>query len=509
MRSRSVLRIVAPSLAVSLLLLVLGGFSGWYVYQQQEQAAQLLGDSVARTRNAEEIVAACREIRFRLGQFSSSGDQQFLEGIEPLLGGLPERLALGGKLANSNDERVPLKQIETGYTQVQDKLNTLSAGSEAARQSQASHLAYGLVTDLMVRPAEAYLEASTTGIERSRRRSQAMAGRVALGFLLLGVCGAVAGLVAGYAIARGVRHTLFRLHVPIRTAAGKLEEVIGPIDVVEPTDLQDLDSTLEHLAQRVAMVVDRLQESQLELLRAEQLAALGQMAAGLAHELRNPLTSIKILVQTAAEAGDDARLDGQDVAVLAEELARLEDSIQRFLDFARPPTLEKRPFDVRDLIQRIFNLVAARAAQQHVSLQSDIPETPVEIWADREQIRQLLLNTVLNALDAVGHGGEIRLTLFSDGQATDNTEAAKSDEDIQWATVVVRDNGPGISAEIADRLFEPFISTKDTGLGLGLAICRRIAEAHRGEIQARNVNDGGAEFTIRLPLGTATKSLEK
>lgn len=500
MTRRFLLRIVTPSLIVSVLLLALGGFSSWYVHQQQKQAAQLLAESVVRIRMAEEIVSTCRDIRFLLGQFSITGDSQFLEGIQPMLRDLPGDLERGETLADSGGEEQPLAQIRGACTQVRQELQTLAKSSEVHRRALAGEMGSGLVTDQMVRPAEQFLDASESRIDRSSRRSGAIAGRVALGFLLLGVCGAVAGLLAGYAIARGVRHTVFRLHVPIRTATGKLEEVIGPIDVADPTDLHDLDSALECLADRVCAVVDRLQESQLELLRAEQLAALGQLAAGLAHELRNPLTSMKILVQTAAEAGDAATLEGRDVAVLAEEMARLEVSIQRFLDFARPPTLEKRLFDVREVIQRILDLVSARAAQQQVCLSNCLPENPVEIRADREQIRQLLLNTVLNALDAVGHGGEVHLSLSLDNESEGNEADLPIEQEQRWATIRVRDNGPGVPHELGERVFDPFVSTKETGLGLGLAICRRIAEAHHGHIRASNTSEGGALFSIRLPL---------
>lgn len=498
MKSRFLLRILAPSLVISILLLILGGFSGWYVHQQQKQAAQLLGESVVRTRTAVEIVSACRETRFHLSQFSLTGDPAFLQVIQPTLEGLSDYLQGAMQRVISEDDKALLEQIRIGQSKLQTDLNALTEDAKAHRV-RANELAHSLVTDAMVRPAEQYLEASEAGIDRISKRSETMAGRVALGFLLLGVCGAVAGLLAGYAIARGVRHTLFRLHVPIRTATGKLEEVIGPIDIAEPKDLHDLDSVLGCLAERVSAVVDRLQASQLELLRAEQLAALGQLAAGLAHELRNPLTSIKILVQTAAEAGEAARLEGRDVRVLEEELTRLEVSLQRFLDYARPPSIEKRQFDIRDVIQRTLELVSPRAAQQQVCVKSSVPEYPVEILADREQIRQLLLNTVLNALDAVGHNGEILLNLSLDDERNDWQTV---DGDGRWATLLVRDNGPGIPDELGDRVFEPFISTKETGLGLGLAICRRIAEAHNGQIRAANSSDGGAVLSIRLPLGT-------
>ena len=329
-------------------------------------------------------------------------------------------------------------------------------------------------------------------------QNEIVAERIAAGCLLLGACGAVASLLTGYAVTRAVRHTVALLHGPIRKATGKLEEVVGPVDLEEPQGLHDLASSLTDLADRVVTVVDQLQQNQLELLRAEQLAALGQLAAGLAHELRNPLTAIKILVQTAAEAGEGATLEGRDVVVLKEELARLEDSLQRFLDFAKPPSLEKRRFDLRDVVRNLLDLISARVALQQVRLQSELPQDPVEIWADREQIRQLLLNTMLNALDAVGHGGEISVALNADGAP--DPPATESDQ-CPWATVLVRDSGPGIPVELENRIFEPFVSTKETGLGLGLAICRRIAEAHGGRIQAANSCCGGAVLSISLPTG--------
>ena len=169
-----------------------------------------------------------------------------------------------------------------------------------------------------------------------------MPDRVALVLLLLGTCGAAAGLIAGFGIARGISRSIAQLSVPIHDAAGKLNEVVGPISLSPDWDVESLDVLLRRMADEVGTVVERLERSRREALRAEQLAALGQLAAGLAHELRNPLTSMKILVQSAAERGESAGLRGRSLAVLEEEISRLEGSIQSFLDFARPPALEKR-----------------------------------------------------------------------------------------------------------------------------------------------------------------------
>ncbi len=114
---------------------------------------------------------------------------------------------------------------------------------------------------------------------------------------LLAVCGSAAGVVAGVGIARSVTRSIVELYVPVRVASGKLEEVIGPVDLIPSAGIENLDVLLHRMADHVGTVVDRLQQSQLEVLRAEQMAALGHLAAGMAHELRNPLTAMKILVQ--------------------------------------------------------------------------------------------------------------------------------------------------------------------------------------------------------------------
>ena len=143
---------------------------------------------------------------------------------------------------------------------------------------------------------------------------------------------------------------------------------MGPIHLSPDWDVESLDILLRRMADEVGTVVERLERSQREVLRAEQLAALGQLAAGLAHELRNPLTSMKILVQSAVERGESAGLSGRPLAVLEEEIVRLEGSIQAFLDFARPPAPEKRRFDLDKVLEGKLDLISARAALTSVAI---------------------------------------------------------------------------------------------------------------------------------------------
>jgi two-component system sensor histidine kinase HydH len=172
----------------------------------------------------------------------------------------------------------------------------------------------------------------------------------------------------------------------------------------------------------------------------------------------------------------------------------MERCLQTFLDFARPPKPERRHTDLANLIDRTFALVAGRARKQQVSLQFTRPTEAMTANVDPEQVHQLLVNLLLNALDAMPTGGTLTVELVrgTDGQAQ----------------IRVLDTGPGISQQILPRLFEPFVSSKETGIGLGLVVSRRIAEEHGGELSAYNVVERGACFTVSLPAAQESQLSE-
>jgi signal transduction histidine kinase len=207
---------------------------------------------------------------------------------------------------------------------------------------------------------------------------------------------------------------------------------------------------------------------------------------------------MKMLVQAAVERDDGKGLCGQQLLVVEEEIQRLEKSIQDFLDFARPTTLEIHPFDLRSAIEQTVDLLSVRAERQRVEIVDAFPHHPVVVQGDGAQIRQVLLNLLLNSLDALPNGGTIVVEVSRASTRDQNLKGIGDSRD--WISVRVRDNGPGLSAEALGRVFEPFVSSKETGTGLGLSICRRIVEAHGGLIVAANQATGGAVFTIYLPL---------
>jgi signal transduction histidine kinase len=231
-------------------------------------------------------------------------------------------------------------------------------------------------------------------------------------------------------------------------------------------------------------------------------------------------------------------LTDRDLAVLEAETARLERSIQTFLDFARPLTLEKWSGDVRQAIEQTLELVRARADGQCVQIDYDLMGRPLTIEADHEQLRQLFLNLLCNALDTLPQGGSIRISAAESapgpGQSDEppgrvekgenphfreapsgpfgqagTVPSFRPEDSTSWIAITIADSGPGVPEELGDRIFEPYVSTKDTGIGLGLAICRRIAHSHGGEIIASNAPEGGAVFTVRLPRSYSAEAEKK
>ena len=242
------------------------------------------------------------------------------------------------------------------------------------------------------------------------------------------------------------------------------------------------------IASEIAPVVggeEGMAERQKHLMRAEQMIALGQVAAGVAHELRNPLTAIKGLIQVNRKELLERAFPTDDLQIIELEIRRMERSLQNFLDFARPPQPQRRRFALGVVIERVLSLVHGRAHKQHVNFELSQTVDDDLVDADQDMIQQVLLNLVLNALDAMPDGGTIRIER--------NRTVG------QEVSIRVNDSGPGIAPHILPVVFDQFVSSKETGVGLGLPVSRRIAELHGGTLSAENSPGGGASFTLQLP----------
>jgi signal transduction histidine kinase len=259
---------------------------------------------------------------------------------------------------------------------------------------------------------------------------------------------------------------------------------------------EELKAFSSQLGKRVKKATLELQETQRQLFQSEKLAALGKLSAGIAHEIRNPLTSIKILIHSLIDEMATATSREKDLAVIESEIERVNKIIKQFLDFARPrpPSLEL--MDVRRVLDETLALVMYEMEAQGVSLEkeyaSELPPVPM----DREQMKQVFLNLLLNAIQAMEQGGQLKVS----AALKNLLPGARSDS---FMEIFFQDTGKGIPEDMQARIFEPFFSTKEEGIGLGLPIAQRIVEEHRGEIRMESHPGKGTTFYLTLPLNQA------
>ncbi len=231
--------------------------------------------------------------------------------------------------------------------------------------------------------------------------------------------------------------------------------------------------------------VRRLQE---EVRRQEKLAAIGGLAAGVAHEIRNPLSSIKALATFFAGqflSGSEGR---EAAEVMAQEVDRLNRAITELLEFARPTDLKPQPADMKYLIERSLQLVRQDAADRNIDVAIQCDDDLCPVWIDPDRFTQCLLNLYLNAIQAMDKGGTLSVHCRSGRNR--NLEIA------------VSDTGQGIEPEHHKQIFDPYFTTKPKGTGLGLAIVNKIIEAHEGRLQLESNAGRGCCFTVVIPCRT-------
>jgi signal transduction histidine kinase len=240
----------------------------------------------------------------------------------------------------------------------------------------------------------------------------------------------------------------------------------------------------------IAPLRHQLTETQAEVARHEKLASLGVLAAGVAHEIRNPLTAIKFRLFSLKKSLPPALAENEDAAVIASEISRLERIVRDFLQFARPSDPELVEVPLGRMLREVADLLRPQLEKDGISLKLEDSDNPW-VRADTQQIKQVLINLVDNAAESIERDGVIVLRVRAD--------AGPARRGAPVAVVEVADNGKGIPPEVRKRLFDPFFTTKEGGTGLGLPIAARIVEKHGGELRYQTELRRGTIFSIVLP----------
>jgi PAS domain S-box-containing protein len=231
-----------------------------------------------------------------------------------------------------------------------------------------------------------------------------------------------------------------------------------------------------------------------QLLRADKLSGLGELVTGVAHEVRNPLGVIRASVQMMREELGESCQSEELTQVMLQEIDRLDAFVDTLLDFGRPSQSQLGPVDACRTLSEVILLTKQYARQQKIKVDKTGPTGPCEIWANENRVKQIFINLISNAIQSMPDGGDLEIALVADDG---------------YLRISFADTGAGIPEEIRSRIFNPFVTARPEGSGLGLSIVHRIVDAHKGYIKVDSTDDSGTTFTVGLPLARSGITMEE
>lgn len=439
-----------------------------------EQLSGLEADALAARQSA------ARRTEFTAREAAIAKELLQLRASEPLEAGreIIGRMEEGARLQSSALRELVDSQPGEGALMV----------AVAARHRQTAQDAARELFDLHTRDAD-------LGV--SAMRSLARTATTASLFVI--PAGAVLGLLLGWVLLRQVLGPIRQLVLGaalgpghVHAASGQPEPPTEPeAQSGQPDEVRAVGELVTGLLRDVDETQALLKESREHLMQAEKLALVGRLAAGVAHSVRNPLTSVKMRLFSLERGLDLTPGQKEDFEVISEEIRHLDTIVRNFLEFSRPPKPKLQHMSPSDVVDMTLVLLKHRLETYGVDVRLMREQPLPALDLDPEQLKEVLVNLVLNACDAMGENGRIEIvehTGFMDPLG-------------RVAVIQVTDSGPGIGPELAERVFQPFFSTKEEGTGLGLAIATRIMEEHGGYIHLKPSERGqGACFVLVLPM---------
>jgi signal transduction histidine kinase len=462
-----------------------GAVMVWYTFQMDRIVSGIVDRDIAAFQFAEALETALINQKGFVSYYFLDGDPEWLRKLGEYRRIFRDRLEIALKPAGSDPERNIIEQVASEYGQYtaeKDRVIELhQKGDQAAREALHRSVRFRFFNILDL--CEKYKSLHTDRINRAAvsSRSQAWTLRVI----------AAAAMAAAFSIAAILAFVLiFQVLGPIRRLSLETGRTGG--DQGFQNEIQTLQKGVEGLLEDVDQTQIELKRSREHLLQAEKMAMVGKLAAGMAHSIRNPFTSVKMRLFSLSRTLKLSASQNDDFTVISEEIRHIDQIVQNFLEFSRPPKLKMQSVRLSAVVENALQLLEHRIKFYDVDIRVSPLNLPVEVEGDPEQLKEVLVNLIVNACEAMGKGGSI---LIEEGFR----HASAGPE----AFIRMRDSGPGIPESIREKVFQPFFTTKDEGTGLGLSIAARIMEEHGGKLDLESNPGKGATFTLTLPVNEA------
>jgi signal transduction histidine kinase len=477
-----------PAILVAILLLAVissavGLFSAWRSAQLFRQLAR---QNLEQARAIYELETALLEQGFSTSLYLMGGKAEWLDELRRKRPDFDAWLAKAGRMGLDTDEQELIQRIGRAFAEYDGKSKDVIALYAGQNPERARELWLDdTVTyyDRVYELCENLSGTNTRDIEQALAAQSMQMKRVNL-WVIVFLC-VLAGLILGLAIF--LSYGVFR---PLHHLVDSLGKEPGPPGAASSTaqEIRQLGSYIGGLRQEIAQASSHLLLSQKRLHDAEKLASVGKLAASVAHEIRSPLTALRLRLFSMQKTLGDT-YDQTDFQLLSEEITRLDGIVRDFLEFAKPRKPALQRCSVQQLLDKTVQLLAYKLQATGVTIQRDDNGILSEVLADPEHLKQVFVNVLNNAIEALQAGGIIRIAARQEG----------SHEGDRIVRVFIHDNGPGIPHEFQDSIFEPFFGTKAEGTGLGLWIAKRIMSEHGGGIDLEQSAPGSTTFSLWLP----------
>jgi signal transduction histidine kinase len=472
-------------LLAALILTTLGGgtVTLWHTRAMDSLFTALIDKNMASFQAAEELETSLLMQRGFATYYYLDGNPEWLQQLDRYHQTFLDWLQKARKSAYTEPMAEIINQIEVHYQNYRGARSRVIELYREGKREEGAKLHWQVRSQFaaLFDLCERYKLMHEYAIDRARTESQARA-RFITTFAMIVMPGvAVLGMLLAYILLKQILE-------PIRVLA--LEAGPAPSDPFLPDEVRALSRRVHNLMENVDQTQSELERSQEHLAQAEKWALVGKLAAGAAHSIRNPLTSVKMRLWSMNRSLDLNVPQREDLEAISEEIRHIDTIVTNFLQFSRPQKLKQEMISPSEVVDQALKLMHNRLQLYAVEVKLERQTRLPEIMADPEQLREAMVNLMVNACEAMVGGGSLTI----------REEKGETKDLGRVAILRVTDTGPGIPAAIKDQVMQPFFSTKEEGTGLGLSIANRIVKDHGGTLDLDSQEGRGTTFIITLPF---------
>jgi signal transduction histidine kinase len=453
----------------------------WYTYRIEGMFGNIVDKNIEAFRIVEELETALVNQKGFVTYFLLDSDPDWLRQLGEYRQIFRERINAANSLVETEEEKKALQDLENEYQKyIELKDRVISFYREGNSEAGADlHKESRLHFFKSLELSEKFKDLFSKKISVIRSDGLAQARKLRL----------IAGSAIFFVILLGIILALLLLRQvlePIRLLVRKTYREKNSTDTGD--EVKALSLGVKGLIEDIDQTNLELEKSREILLQAEKLAMVGKLAAGVAHSIRNPLTSVKMRLFSMGRALTMPESQREDFEVISEEISHIDTIVQNFLEFSRPPRLRKQMLSPSEIVDLVIQLLRHRLESGNVEVTLNREKALPEVEIDPEQIKEVLVNLIVNACEAMVDGGRIEIS--------EELDTVKNIGNV--IVIRIKDNGPGIPEKIKDKVMQPFYTTKEEGTGLGLSIAERIVVNHGGTFAFESAEGRGTTFIITL-----------